>query len=242
MSKRRILIVDDDRLMVRTLRDILSLRGWETDGVHSGEEAVAAIRVNEYAVVLMDVRMSGMTGVEALREMRALRPDLRVILMTAYAATELLAQAERDGALHVFPKPVELERLLDTLDAVIADARCVLIVDDDADFLRTLADLVAARGYGTLRAGTLDEALALLQAQLPGAVMLDLRLDGLEPRENVLAIKSVSPAVALILYSGHPLALEQTTGSLPPKFIRGVLQKPFPPDRVFELLDAIFAG
>jgi len=242
MSKRRILIVDDDRLMVRTLRDILSLRGWETDGVHSGEEAVAAIRVNEYAVVLMDVRMSGMSGVEALREMRALRPDLRVILMTAYAATELLAQAERDGALHVFPKPVELERLMDTLDAVIADARCVLIVDDDADFLRTLADLVAARGYGTLRAGTLDEALALLQAQLPGAVMLDLRLDGLEPRENVLAIKSVSPAVALILYSGHPLALEQTTGSLPPKFIRGVLQKPFPPDRVFELLDAIFAG
>lgn len=242
MSKRRILIVDDDRLMVRTLRDILSLRGWETDGVHSGEEAVAAVRVNEYAVVLMDVRMSGMTGVEALREMRALRPDLRVILMTAYAATELLAQAERDGALHVFPKPVELERLMDTLDAVIADARCVLIVDDDADFLRTLADLVAARGYGTLRAGTLDEALTLLQAQLPGAVMLDLRLDGLEPRENVLAIKSVSPAVALILYSGHPLALEQTTGSLPPKFIRGVLQKPFPPDRVFELLDAIFAG
>jgi len=242
MSKRRILIVDDDRLMVRTLRDILSLRGWETDGVHSGEEAVAAVRVNEYAVVLMDVRMSGMTGVEALREMRALRPDLRVILMTAYAATELLAQAERDGALHVFPKPVELERLMDTLDAVIADARCVLIVDDDAAFLRTLADLVAARGYGTLRAGTLDEALALLQAQLPGAVMLDLRLDGLEPRENVLAIKSVSPAVALILYSGHPLALEQTTGSLPPKFIRGVLQKPLPPDRVFELLDAIFAG
>ena len=242
MSKRRILIVDDDRLMVRTLRDILSLRGWETDGVHSGEEAVAAVRINEYAVVLMDVRMSGMTGVEALREMRALRPDLRVILMTAYAATELLAQAERDGALHVFPKPVELERLMDTLDAVIADARCVLIVDDDADFLRTLADLVAARGYGTLRAGTLDEALALLQAQLPGAVMLDLRLDGLEPRENVLAIKSVSPAVALILYSGYPLALAQTTGSLPPKFIRGVLQKPFPPDRVFELLDAIFAG
>ena len=240
MSKR-ILVVDDDRLMVRTLRDILALRGWETDGVHSGEEAVAAVRVNEYAVVLMDVRMSGITGVEALREMRALRPDLRVILMTAYAASELLAQAERDGALHVFPKPVEIGRLIDMLDALIADARCVLIVDDDADFLRTLTDLVAARGYGTLQADTLDEALTLLQAQLPGAVMLDLRLDGLEPRENVLAIKSVSPAVALILYSGHPLALEQTTGSLPPKFIRAVLQKPFSPDRVFELLDAIFA-
>ena len=242
MSRRRLLIVDDDRLMVRTLRDILTLRGWETDGVYSGEEAVAAVRVNEYAVVLMDVRMSGITGVEALREMRALRPDLRVILMTAYAASELLAQAERDGALHVFPKPVAIDRLMSMLDALIAEARCVLIVDDDADFLRTLADVVAARGYGTLKAGTLDEALTLLQAQLPGAVMLDLRLDGLEPRENVLAIKSVSPAVALILYSGHPQTLAQTTGTLPPKFVRGVLQKPFSPDRVFELLDDIFAG
>ena len=242
MSRRRILVVDDDRLMVRTLRDILALRGWETDGVHSGEEAVAAVRVNEYAVVLMDVRMSGMTGVEALRQMRALRPDLRVIIMTAYAANELLAQAERDGALQVFPKPVQLDRLLSVLDTVIAESRCVLIVDDDADFLRTLADVVAARGYGTLQAGTLDEAITLLQAQLPGAVMLDLRLDGLEPRDNVLAIKSVSPGVALILYSGHPLALAQTTGSLPPKFVRAILQKPFPPDRVFELLDDIVAG
>jgi len=52
----------------------------------------------------------------------------------------------------------------------------------------------------------------------------------------------VSPAVALILYSGHPQALAQTTGSLPPKFIRAILQKPFPLDRVFELLDEIFAG
>src|SRR6185437_16535271 len=109
-------------------------------------------------------------------------------------ANELLAQAERDGALQVFPKPVQLDRLMSVLDAVIVDSRCVLIVDDDADFLRTLADVVAARGYATLRAGTLDEALTLLQAQLPGAVMLDLRLDGLEPRDNVLAIKSVSPA------------------------------------------------
>jgi DNA-binding NtrC family response regulator len=162
--------------------------------------------------------------------------------MTAYAAAELLAQAERDGALHVFPKPVQLERLMNVLDTVIAESRCVLIVDDDADFLRTLADVVAARGYGTLQAGTLDEAITLLQAQLPGAVMLDLRLDGLEPRDNVLAIKTVSPAVALILYSGHPLALAQTTGTLPPKFVRAILQKPFPPDRVFELLDDIFAG
>ena len=51
MSNRRILVVDDDRLMVRTLRDILGLRGWETDSAHSGEDAVAAVRANDYAIL-----------------------------------------------------------------------------------------------------------------------------------------------------------------------------------------------
>lgn len=242
MTNRRVLVVDDDRLMVRTLRDILALHGWESDSAYSGEEALAAVRATDYAVVVMDVRMSGMSGVDALHEMRQVRPDLRVILMTAYAAQELLARAERDGALYVFPKPVDLVRLVGVLEATIAATRSVLVVDDNPDFLRTLAGLIADRGYATLEAQTLDEALALLQARTPGAVVLDLRLDGLEPRDNVLAIRRVSPAVALILYSGHPPALAETRGSLPPSWVRATLQKPFPPERVIELLDDIFAG
>ena len=242
MSNRRILVVDDDRLMVRTLRDILGLRGWETDSAHSGEDAVAAVRANDYAAVLMDVRMSGMTGVEALHEMRALRPALRVILMTAYAAQELLAQAEREGALYVFPKPVDLSRLVGILESAMASARSVLVVDDNPEFLRTLAALIAQRGFATLEAESLDDALAVLHAQTPGAVVLDLRLDGLEPRDNVLAIKRVSPAVALILYSGHPASLAETSRALPSSWIHATLQKPFSPERVIELLDEIFAG
>ena len=242
MRNRRILVVDDDRLMVRTLRDILGLRGWETDAAYSGEEAVTAVRASDYAVVLMDVRMSGISGVEALHEMRALRPDLRVILMTAYAAQELLAQAEREGALYVFPKPVDLSRLVGALDTVITNTRSVLLIDDNIEFLRTLSALIGQRGFATLEADSLDDALALLQAETPGAVVLDLRLDGLEPRENVLAIKRVSPAVALIRYSGHPASLVETSRALPSSWIHATLQKPFAPERVIELLDEIFAG
>ncbi|HEX6534445.1 MAG TPA: response regulator [Gemmatimonadaceae bacterium] len=237
---RRVLVVDDDRQMVRTLRDILALHGWDTDGAHSGEEAVAAVRAGDYAVVLMDVRMSGMSGVEALRAMRAERPGIQVILMTAYTASDLLAEAEREGALRILPKPVELRQLMAVLDTLLHDARCVLVVDDDPAFLRTTAALLRARRFEVLEARSLDQALATLEREAPGAVVLDLRLDHVEPRDCVLAIKRVSPAVALILYSGHPTTLDRTAASVPASWIRGTLQKPFAPDRLTALLDDIF--
>lgn len=237
---RRVLVVDDDHQMVRTLRDILALYGWESDGAYSGEEALAAVRGVEYAVVLMDVRMSGMNGVEALRAMRAERPAVQVILMTAYTTSDLLAEAEREGALRILPKPVELGRLMTVLDSLLHDERCVLVVDDDAAFLRTVAALLRERRFAVLEARSLDQAIATLEREAPGAVVLDLRLDRLEPRDCVLAIKRVSPAVALILYSGHPLTLDRTAASLPASWVRGTLQKPFSPDRLTALLDDIF--
>jgi DNA-binding NtrC family response regulator len=233
---RRVLIVDDDREMVRTLCDILALHGWTADGAHSGEEAVAAVTAQAYAAVVMDVRMGGMNGVEALRAMRRLRPGLPVILMTAYTAAELLAEAEREGALHIFPKPVSIDRLTALLESTIATTRCVLVVDDNIEFLRTLTATLRHRGFAVLEASTLEEAIAMLERRSPGAVVLHLRLDDLEPRECVLAIKRVSPAVALILYSGHPPTLASTTAEMPKAWIRGALQKPFDPERLIELL------
>src|SRR6185436_7396406 len=90
---KRILVVDDERQMTRTLCDILALHGWETDARHSGEEAVAAVHETDYDAVLMDVKMEGINGVEALQQIRERRPSARVILMTAYSSAELLEQA-----------------------------------------------------------------------------------------------------------------------------------------------------
>ncbi len=110
------LVVDDDRGMVRTLMDVLGLRGWSVDAAHSGEEALAAVGERPYGVVLMDVRMPGIDGVTALKAMRSRRPDQRIILMTAYAAHDLLAEAERAGVLRVLPKPLDLPLLFGMLD------------------------------------------------------------------------------------------------------------------------------
>ena len=237
---RRVLVVDDDRQMVRTLCDILCLHGWETLGVHSGEAAVAAVRDQSYSLVLMDVRMGGLNGVDALKAMKALRPGVRVVLMTAYSAADLLAEAEREGALRVLPKPVALPMVLEMLDSAANELRRVLVVDDEAAFRHTLADVLRQHDYQVLEATTLDDAIGQLEDAAPGAVILDLILDGMTDGESVVAIRRVSPAVALILYSGHGPALDAVNQRLGMHAVSGTLRKPFPPERLLELLDAVF--
>lgn len=239
---RRLLVVDDDKQMVRTLVDVVRLHGWEADGVYSGEAAVEAVRERDYAVVLMDVRMTGINGLEAFKAMKQVRPSVRVILMTAYTATEILAEAEREGALRILSKPVALEGLIEVLKQATAESRCVLVVDDDAAFLKTLRKVLEQNSYATFTARNLGDALEMLESASPGAVVLDLRLDGITAPETVLAIKHMSPSVALILCSGYAAALDETTSSMPPRLIHASLLKPFSPDALLEILNEVFAA
>ncbi len=111
-----VLVVDDDSGTVETLSDILQTRGYYVTGAYSGEEAVAMVRADGYHVVLMDVRMPGLSGVEALRAIKAVAPQMQVILMTAFSNKQTVEEAEGLGALAVLPKPLDMERVLILLE------------------------------------------------------------------------------------------------------------------------------
>jgi two-component system response regulator HydG len=232
----RILVVDDDRAMVRTLCDVLDLRGWTPTGVHSGEAAITAVESEPFDAVLMDIRMSGMDGVRALKTMRASRPGIRVVLMTAFTANAMIKEAEREGALRVLAKPVHLPDLLKLLDDAVT-ARPVLVVDDDAAFLQTLSDALRAKGRQVLTATRIGDAVDRLIENAPTAVVLHLRIDSKEPKDSILAIRRVSPATLLVLYSGHPLTLDATLRALPSDWVHACLRKPFDVDALLALLD-----
>lgn len=234
---RTVLVVDDDRQMVKTFAAVLRRRGWESLTAFDGEEAVQVAREHHVDVVLMDVRMPGMNGVDALRAIRRDKPLTPVILMTAYAASDLLEQAERDGALSIMNKPVPLPRLLSLLDELIDADRAVLIVDDDPQFLSTLSEVLSASGRTVHKADSLARALEVLETEVPDIVVLDLKLDGANPEDAVRAIKGRRPSAVLILYSGHPLMLDETLASLPGELVYASLRKPFSPAHLMGLLD-----
>jgi DNA-binding NtrC family response regulator len=238
MTNREILVVDDDRAMVTTLCDVLALHGWQPLPAYDGEEAVQVAMAHNVAVVLMDVRMPGRDGVSALEEIRARRPQTRVVLMTAYAARELLARGVAAGAVEIMPKPVDLHRLVPLLEQVRRQAGAILVVDDDAAFLHSLCDLLQAHGRDALSAGTIEEAVATLHRAAPGAVLLDLQLADLAPQEALAAIHRAGPAALLVVYSGHPELLAEVVGQADQTQVAGILSKPFGIDRLLAVLDA----
>lgn len=238
----RILVVDDDRHMVKTLCDVLRRRGWNPATAYSGEEAVTAASQGRYDAILMDVRMSGMNGVEAFRAIRAAQPQVPVILMTAYSTRGLLEEAERLGVLRIFAKPFSFPELFSLLEEAANGGESVLLVDDDLEFLSTLSEVVEARGYQPLRARSLEEALDTLHQSSPEVVVLDLKLRDVEPRESILAIRRLSPGVVLILCSGHPEVMAETVSSCPERWFHAALQKPFDPERLLGILDELSAG
>jgi len=118
VAVRSVLIVDDDSGMAETLADILSVFGYAVTTASSAVTAVRMVTQTRPDLVLMDVRMPGLSGVEALKTMKALAPQLAVIMMTAFAQDDLAEEARRAAALAVLPKPLDMERLLALLTQV----------------------------------------------------------------------------------------------------------------------------
>ena len=239
MKIRRALVVDDDRFMVKTLSDVLRLKGWDVTSAFSGSSAVEAASRDAFDVVLMDIKMPGMDGVAAFKAMKALKPDVRVVLMTAYAAQELVSEAEREGVLRVMAKPLDVASLLTLLAKSVPTHRPVLLIDNDLTFLKTLSEVLTVKGFPTVVAQSLPEAQRLILANRPVAVLLHQHLGTVSARDAVFAVHELSPAVSLILYSGQHGAEEEIHSVLPPDWIHAYLQKPFAVEQLTGVLDAI---
>jgi DNA-binding NtrC family response regulator len=111
----RLLIVDDDAGQRSLLDSFLRSQGFETVVADSGERALAALRAGPVSLMISDVRMPGLTGLETLREARKAHPVLPVLLVTAYADIREAVGAMRDGAVNYLAKPIDLDELLVTV-------------------------------------------------------------------------------------------------------------------------------
>ena len=107
----RILIVDDDRSLCQTLEAGLQRRGFEVAWRTSADEAIAAAGTLEFDVVLTDLNMRGLNGIELCERLVANRSDVPVIVLTAFGSFEAAVGAIRAGAYDFISKPVQIETL-----------------------------------------------------------------------------------------------------------------------------------
>jgi CheY-like chemotaxis protein len=111
MRDKPILIVDDEKNIRLTLSRSLEDLGVETDSAEDGKEALGKLKEKEFGLVLLDIRMPGVDGMEVLRQVRESRPDIRIIILTAYGTIELAVEAMKLGAVDFIQKPFVPEQI-----------------------------------------------------------------------------------------------------------------------------------
>ena len=110
-EKRRILVVDDEESHRIMLRAVLGAEGYAVAEASDGTEAVTAVEREAFDVILLDIRMTNMDGIEALTEIRKISPLVPVLIMTAYASVKTAVEALKAGAFDYLTKPLDIEEL-----------------------------------------------------------------------------------------------------------------------------------
>ncbi len=111
MAAYKILVVDDEADMVETCRKILERKQYTVSTAADGQAALETIRAQRFDVVIADLRMPGLDGIEILREAKRANLDTAVIIITAYSSIETALKAVREGAFDYIPKPFSMEQL-----------------------------------------------------------------------------------------------------------------------------------
>jgi two-component system OmpR family response regulator len=115
MQNFRVLVVDDEVDFLEAFVDRLKMRGLDARGVESGEEALELLKRQEFDVVVLDVKMPGMDGVETLREMKRNWPIMEVIMLTGHASVESGIEGMKLGAYDYIMKPADIDELMEKM-------------------------------------------------------------------------------------------------------------------------------
>ena len=138
-----ILVVDDDEAHRGMLRTMLRSWGYAVEEASDGDEAVALVRGKGFAVVLTDVRMARMSGINALKGIIEYNPALPVVLMTAYSSVETAVEALRLGAYDYLVKPLDFDSLKSVLHKAIEQS-CLSV--ENRELRRQLSDTASMPG------------------------------------------------------------------------------------------------
>jgi two-component system response regulator HydG len=128
----RLLIVDDEEIAMRNLQHVMEKEGYQVAAVQSGAEAVRLLKARSFDVILTDLRMEGVDGMDVLKKTRELQPGAEVIFITGYATAESAVQALKHGAFYYIAKPFRL----DDVRKVVAEALAKVHLRQENDQLR----------------------------------------------------------------------------------------------------------
>jgi len=119
-GKKRILITEDDEEMRSLLKDFFEEEGFETDLVSNGVDALQKLAKEHFDLIITDIRMPGLTGLDILPGIKRLRPDASVIVITAFGSDEVYRKSLERGATAYLEKPIHFSKLKGMIHKVVS--------------------------------------------------------------------------------------------------------------------------
>ena len=245
MTTLKILVVDDDVDVADSLADVLELRGHDVTTVYDSAEAVEVFTHERFDIAFMDVMMPGKNGVESFLEIRKVKPDARVVMMTGFSVQHLLDQALEQGAAGVLHKPVAVDDVLAMLDDLQRPSETkalVLVADSDADFAEDLRRRVLERGHEAHIAKTGQEAIAILRDEQLDLMILELNLPVISGLEVYYEMKRLGRVVPTIILGAGPKDRGHAERCLRDPTVSGILFKPFDPSILMGSLEGLLSA
>jgi len=193
----RILIADDEPHMRFTLAAILRAEGYEVDTAADGLEAVEQCAQHAYDVILLDVRMPGLDGVEAFRRIRQHHEGVRVFLMSAYGVDDLKQRALDEGAVAFLDKPLEVDKVIRLIQE--SQETTILVVADDAVTASTLAQALTSQHYRITVVSSPHAALELVEQIRFDIIFIDTQIPAMNGLDLYLAIRKLTPTAVAIM-------------------------------------------
>ena len=112
MNTIKVILVDDEKEFVTTLSERIEMRAVDSEIAFSGEAAMAILAENTFDVMILDLNMPGMDGLETLEKVKAVRPEIKVIILTGHGSEKERIKSMELGAFAYMQKPVDLDTLM----------------------------------------------------------------------------------------------------------------------------------
>ena len=241
-NKANILIVDDDIEMAETLSDILTDLGHHVEIANDGFKAIQKVKAQTFDVILMDIKMPGMNGVETYKEIKHIQPKAAVMMMTAYSVEDLVAEALKEGVYGVCYKPVEIAKIIELVEHFQDKGALILIVDDDLSTCETLTDILKEKGYSVAHVSSGEEAKRIVKEKDFDIVFIDVKMPCMNGLETYLELRKIRLNIKVIMMTAYRQEVQNLVEEAIRHNVYTCIYKPFDTEKLLKIIEGILAA
>ncbi len=213
----RLLMVDDEREFLQAVEPGLVRRGFDVTLAESGMRALELLASHSFDVVVLDVKMPGLDGVDVFREIKKRSPDLPVVMLTGHGNIQQAFETSREGVDEYLTKPCDVETLARVLQEAVQRSAAVeraaetageevqvLLVDDDLEFVRSISPALERRGMVVSAVHDGQQALERIRDRAFEVAVLDVVMPGMDGLTLLDRLREEDPLLEVIILTGNP--------------------------------------